>query len=95
MERNKELTKLFFKITEMLPNVYDVDDDYKANYFVTDSNGDLILNASESKIETLADLFDQLSEDGHGVATTGYYDPEEDERNNEVDVYTGLHYLIV
>ena len=96
MERTyKEISELFFKITEMLPNVYDVDDEYKANHFVTDPDGGLILNTSESKIETLADLFDQLNEDGHGMATTGYYDPEEDERNNEVDIFTGLHYLIV
>ena len=30
---------------------------------------------------------------GFGEVNTGYYDPEEDKRNNEVDKFTGWYYV--
>ncbi len=51
------------------------------------------INADEEKIEALADFISQLC--GEEVVNTGYYDPEEDKRNNEVDAYTGLYYVTV
>lgn len=30
---------------------------------------------------------------GFGEVNTGYYDPEEDKRNNEIDKFTGWYYV--
>lgn len=97
MERTREVNGIINRIMDLLPSILDpeVDDEYKANHFITDVTKEVILNASESKIEALADLFDQLYGYGFGSATTGYYDPIEDEKNNEVDIYTGLYYLTI
>ena len=97
MERTREVNGIINRIMDLLPSIYDteVDDEYKADCFLTDGSKEMILSASESKIEALADLFDQLYGYGYGSATTGYYDPEEDEENDEVDAYTGLYYLII
>lgn len=50
-----------------------------------------ILCEYEYQAEAIADFLENL-----GVADyvrTGYYDPEEDKRNGEVDGYTGLYYV--
>lgn len=94
MDRIEKVDKLIHQITEMLPCIYDkVDDDFKETHFLTNPDGTEILSTEESEIETLANLFDQLY--GMGTCTTGYYDPEEDELNGEVDAYTGLYYLSI
>lgn len=83
------------EIADLLPCIYDdeVDDDFKQTHFLRDPDGTEILSADESEIEALANFFDQLY--GEGTVNTGYYDPVEDERNNEVDAYTGLYYVTI
>lgn len=59
------------------------------------STGDEILCRTESAANTIADMFMTLY---HGqredvTINTGYYDPEEDERNHEVDRHTGWWYI--
>lgn len=97
MDRIEKVDKLIHQITEMLPCIYDnydkVDDDFKKTHFLTNPDGTEILSTEESEIETLANLFDQLY--GMGTCTTGYYDPDEDKMNNEVDAYTGLYYMSI
>ena len=59
------------------------------------STGDEILCKTESAADTLADMFETLyAIQGEEILiNTGYYDPEEDERNNEVDRFTGWWYV--
>ena len=80
---------------KLLPCIYDeqVTDKFKESYFLTNPDHTMILSTNENEIETLANFFDQLYEDTN--VTTGYYDPEEDKRNNEVDAYTGLYYMSI
>lgn len=54
-----------------------------------------ILCATEELADRLADRIESLYEaDGEDVLlSTGYYDPEEDKRNDEVDEYTGWWYV--
>lgn len=54
--------------------------------------GDEILTETEEQADRIADLLEAL---GFDYANTGYYDPEEDERNNEVDDRTGKWYVSV
>ena len=55
------------------------------------SNGDSILCDTESAANHLADFLEDLGFD----ICTGYYDPEEDKRNGEVDECTGYWYVCV
>ena len=95
MQRIDKVDAIITNITDLLPCIYDseVTDDYKFKHFLTDPDGTEILSANENEIDTLANLFDQLY--GEGTCNTGYYDPEEDERNGETDAYTGLYYVSV
>lgn len=54
-----------------------------------------ILVKTESAADTIADLITLLYRlQGEEVlVNTGYYDPEEDKRNNEEDRYTGWWYV--
>lgn len=56
-------------------------------------DGDEILCENEQIAENLADLFDAMY--GESTVNTGYYDPEEDERNGETDERTGYWYVSV
>ena len=59
------------------------------------SSGNEILVKTESAAETLADIIEYVSK-ANGIEVlchTGYYDPEEDKRNNEEDRYTGWWYI--
>lgn len=56
------------------------------------SNGEEILCKTEEAAEHLADFFEDL---GFDYVRIGYYDPEEDERNGEVDACTGYWYVSV
>ena len=95
MDRIEKANWIIKEITSMLPTIYDncVTDEYKATHFVTDPDRTEILSSRESEVEALANLFDQLY--GEGTCNTGYYDPAEDERNGEVDAYTGLYYVSI
>lgn len=57
--------------------------------------GTEILVKTESAANTIADLVTLLYKtQGEDVLiNTGYYDPEEDKRNNEEDRYTGWWYV--
>lgn len=95
MDRIEKVDKLFHEITSMLPMIYDaeVTDEFKATHFLTDPDGTEILSSDQNEVEAIANLFDQLY--GEGTCCTGYYDPEEDEQNDEVDAYTGLYYVSI
>ena len=60
-------------------------------------NGDEILCKTESTADALADLLESLykAQGEDVVVKTGYYDPEEDKRNNEEDRYTGWWYVTI
>lgn len=49
-----------------------------------------ILSHDAASIYLLADFFDNLY--GMGTTVTGYYDPDDDRRNNEVNERTGYYY---
>lgn len=95
MGRIEKVNKIVEMITELLPMIYDeeVTDEFKATHFLTDPDGTEILSSEESEVEAIANLLDQLY--GNGTCNTGYYDPAEDERNGEVDAYTGLYYVTI
>lgn len=77
----------FEKITERLR-------DYSEGEIWT-SDGDEILCKTESVAKTIADLFETLykTQGDDVIINTGYYDPIEDERNNETDYRTGWWYV--
>lgn len=56
---------------------------------------DEILVKTESAANTIADLIEALyrTQGEDILVNTGYYDPEEDKRNNEEDRYTGWWYV--
>lgn len=49
-----------------------------------------ILTKNEDAAEKIADLLEAM---GFEEVNTGYYDPDEDERNDEVDDHTGYYYV--
>ena len=51
---------------------------------------DEILCDDEDVAEIIADFLEHM---GFGEVNTGYYDPEEDKQNNEVDKFTGWYYV--
>lgn len=58
--------------------------------------GTEILVKTESAANTIADLIEALyrAQGEYILVNTGYYDPEEDKRNNEEDrIYTGWWYI--
>lgn len=59
------------------------------------SDGTEILCKTESAADAVADLLRQLyaAQDEDVTVLTGHYDPEEDERNDEQDRYTGWWYV--
>ena len=95
MNRIDKVDKIMKNIMALLPEIYDkeVDDDFKETHFLTTPDHTEILSTSEEEIETLANFIDQLY--GEGVCNTGYYDPIEDERNGEVDAYTGMYFVSI
>lgn len=69
--------------------------DYSEGNIWTDGNE--ILCKTESAADTIADMLETLykTQGEEITAITGYYDPKEDERNNEVDRYTGWWYVSI
>ena len=61
------------------------------------SAGCEILCKTEAVADALADMFECLykAQDEEILVNTGYYDPVEDERNGELDRYTGWWYVNV
>lgn len=68
--------------------------DYSEGDVWCDGNTELLCR-TESAANTLADLLAQLyrMQDEEVIVNTGYYDLEEDKRNNEEDRYTGWWYV--
>lgn len=54
------------------------------------TDGDDILCETEAQAEHLADFLEDI---GFDYVNTGYYDPEEDKRENCVDDHTGFYYV--
>lgn len=63
-------------------------EDENRNGYWTD--GDEILCKTEEAAEHLADFLEDI---GFADVHTGYYDPKEDARNNQVDDHTGYYYV--
>lgn len=59
------------------------------------SSGNEILCRTEEVADALADMFECLygAQGEEILVNTGYYDPVKDERNGEVDIYTGWWYV--
>lgn len=59
------------------------------------SSGCEILCKTEDGADALADMFETLyaAQGEEVLVNTGYYDPEEDARNNELDSFTGWWYV--
>lgn len=55
------------------------------------SNGCDIVCETEAIADTIAEFLESMGITD--IATTGYFDPEEDERNNEVNECTGFYYV--
>lgn len=85
-ECNLEKINWFEKITERLR-------DYSEGDIWT--SGDEILVKTESAADAIADMLETLykTQGEEILVNTGYYDLEEDERNGEVDRYTGWWYV--
>ena len=54
------------------------------------SDGEQLLTKTEELANALADLIDLVDD---CQTTTGYFDPEEDEKAGEVDELTGYYYV--
>ena len=75
-------------VSNMLPEQGEFHNDLHTHYtFFQD--GDQILCRNEAKLNALVDLFDDIGL----TSVTGYYDPEEDKKNNCVDSLTGFYFL--
>ena len=68
--------------------------DYSDGIIWSDGGAEILVK-TESAANTIADLVEALYRlQGEEVlVNTGYYDPEEDRRNNEEDRYTGWWYV--
>ena len=68
--------------------------DYSDGIIWSDEDAEILVK-TESAANTIADLIELLYKmQGEEVLiNTGYYDPEEDKRNNEEDRYTGWWYV--
>ena len=82
--------KLFHKITEKLPEIYDsvVTDMFKETHLLTNPDRDMILSVEREDVEALANLFNQLF--GEETCYVGRYDPETDDI---IDAYTGMYFV--
>lgn len=87
MDCENGLREWFAKLIELLPH------DNGFRIWTVNKHDDEILCENEQIAETLADLFDEIF--GEQVARTGYYDPEEDKKNNETDERTGYYYVTI
>lgn len=79
---------LWGDIINSLPKTPDFDRNGKNKGFWT--NGELILCPTAEAAENIADFLENLGITDYAV--TGYYDPEADERSDEVDDCTGWYY---
>ena len=80
------------RIIDSLPDL----PDYSEGTIWSDGSTEILVE-TESAAETIADLITSLyrAQGEDVLINTGYYDPEEDRRNNEEDRYTGWWYVNV
>ncbi len=83
-----ELLNMLLEHLPREPRSYDTSDD--PGFW---SDGDMILCPSETDCGIVADFLQDMLRDSTVTVTTGYFDPFEDQRNNECDDYTGFHYI--
>jgi hypothetical protein len=59
------------------------------------TNGDCIFCKTEDASKCIADMLKMLYDSQNEFVSiiTGYYDPKEDKRNDEEDIYTGWWYV--
>ena len=97
-DRREEFEKhvfenVWYKFVEHLPSEEDWYEDLGCNsidvwYY---GDNDEILCRTEELAEMIADILESIS--GERMAHTGYYDPEEDEKDDCVDGRTGWYYV--
>lgn len=80
----RELGELIAELVKWLP---------KDEHRIWSPDGSEILCENEQLAESIADFLDALY--GEQTVNTGYYDPEEDARNNETDRSTGWYYVTI
>ena len=56
------------------------------------TDGEEILCKTEEKASAIADFLEDM---GFDYVQNGYYDPEEDKKNNKVDDHTGFWYVSI
>lgn len=84
LKNDREIGLTFGRIAEWLPH---------EPARIWSKDGDEILCENGNIAEHIADLFDAVY--GEPVVNTGYYDPDEDERNGETDERTGYWYVTI
>lgn len=99
---NYDLIAYLNSITEGVQSFEDIlhrlpgkDIDLDDNMFGIWVDKDTILCLDEYDAEDIADWLEEFPFMEGYVVQTGYFDPEEDERMDEVDEYTGLAYVTV
>lgn len=74
----------YIKIREMIIRAHE--DGIETPYTIIDNT---IMSSNEKAVNVLADFLEYFNV----APCTGYYDPEEDIRNDEVTECTGLYYI--
>ena len=87
-DKNFEIAENLFFAMVHAPEDADVMAGVTAKFW---TDGEKILSKDGAAINRIADLLDDVA--GYGVTSTGYYDPEEDERTGCTDKYTGYYRL--
>ena len=86
---------VWYGVVEHLPTKEALDKDMEAGYnsidIWYDSDKDEIMCRTEELANIIANIIEGIS--GEKEAHTGYFDPEEDERDNCVDENTGWYYV--
>lgn len=78
------------ELWSVLVNTLRKNEDQNRHDYWTD--GEEILCKSENAAEHLANFLEDI---GFDMVHTGYYDPEEDQKNNEVNDHTGWYYVSI
>ena len=84
-EKKRDIINGLLLLLPKSPPSYDVSAD--PGYW---TNGEEILCSCEAEADIIADF---LEDCGVDYVNTGYYDPDEDRRNNEQDDCTGFWYV--
>lgn len=64
MDKISVVDRLFHEITELLPDIKTVDGKYREEHFTTNKDGTKIYSNLLNEVMAIADLFDQLYEEG-------------------------------